>query len=404
MGVGVHFCGALARLPMPGNIPPDAAPEIRLLVCCARTRITPELAKEIRSLVSRPLDWDRVLSAAAGNAVAPLLQRQLNAVSPAALAPPQRDRLAAMNREGALRSLKFTAALLEILEALETDQVTAIPYKGPVLALEAYGDLSLRDFDDVDILVAQKAFAKVHETMIRLGYRPGIAGLAPDTPSSVVPGEYKYYRDDCGSIVEFHTEQTLRHFPVPPDLEDFARRGVRMALSGREIMTLCPEDALVALCIHGAKDFWARLLWVADVSETIETRGLDWDRVFRRATALRAQRMLWLGMILAEVIFDARVPGELAAQANSDAAASSMALQMTRRLLLNNAAPLSAASRFAFRRRSVPGTMAGWRYAMRLATVPAQDDIQAVPLSRPLRPLYALLRPFRLLAKSRANQ
>ena len=173
---------------MPGNIPPNAAPEIRLLVCCARTRITPDLAKEIRSLVSRPLDWDRVFSAAAENAVAPLLERQLNAVAPGALAPPQKDCLAAMNREGALRCLKLTAALLEILEALETHHVLAIPYKGPVLALKAYGDLSLRDFDDVDILVAQSSLAKVHETMIRLGYRPSIAALAPNVPSSVVPG------------------------------------------------------------------------------------------------------------------------------------------------------------------------------------------------------------------------
>ena len=122
---------------MPGNHLPNAAPEIRLLVSCARTRISPDLAKEIRSLVAGHVDWDRVVSAAAQNAVAPLLERQLNAVAPGAMASPQRDRLTAMNREGALRSLKLTAALLEILEALEPHGVAAIPYKGPVLALQS---------------------------------------------------------------------------------------------------------------------------------------------------------------------------------------------------------------------------------------------------------------------------
>ena len=388
---------------MPGDIPPNTAPEIRLLVCCARTTITPGVADEIRSLIAGPLDWDRVLSAAAENAVAPLLERQLHAVAPSALAPPQKDRLAAMNREGALRALRLMAALLEILDALETHRVNPLPYKGPVLALKSYGDLSLRDFGDVDILVAQRAVAKVHETMIRLGYRLSVAGLAPNAASPLVPGEYKYRRDHCGSIVEFHTERTLRHFPVAPDLEDFARRGDCMVISGREIRTLCPEDTLVALCIHGAKDFWARLLWVADVSRIMETQGLDWDAVFRRAESLRAQRMLWLGMMLAEGIFDARIPREFAKQAGGDATARAMALQITRRLLRSDPEPLSATASFAFRRCSVPGTMAGWRYAMRLATEPAQDDLQAVPLARPLRPLYALLRPFRLLAKSRAN-
>ena len=392
------------RLSMPGDLPSNAAPEIQLLVCCARTAIPPDVAEQVRSLVTRALDWDRVFSAAVENSVAPLLERQLDAVAPGALATPQKERLAAMNRESALRGLKLTAALLEILEALEKHRVTAIPYKGPVLALKAYGDLSLRDFSDVDILVAQSACAQVHETMIRLGYRPGIAGLAPNAASSIIPGEYKYYRDDSASIVEFHTERTLRHFPVVPDLEDFARRGDRMVLSGREIRTLSPEDTLIALCVHGTKDFWARLLWVADVMQTIETPGLDWDVVFRRATALRAQRMLRLGMILAQVIFDARIPREFSTLASRDAAARALAFQITQRLLLSDPEPPGAVPRFSFRRRSVPGIMAGWRYAMRLATAPAQDDVQAVPLSRPLRPLYALLRPFRLLAKSRVNE
>lgn len=390
---------------MPPAIPAPIAPETRLLICCARTTVTPDLAVEIRALLCGTLNWDVLLAAAAKNSVAPLVEWQFRVVAPDLVPSLQMNRLASMNKESVLRTLLLTGELLKIVEALEAQGLRTIPYKGPVLAVQAYGDLSLRAFEDLDILVAHKDIAKVHETMQQLGYQPSLASVRPsNVASSVIPGEYKYYSPGGGSIVEFHSERTLRHFPVPPNLESFARDGVRIALSGREILTLSLEDALVALCVHGAKDFWERLLWIADVAQIMQSRSLDWDRVFRSAEIFKAQRMLHLGMILAEEIFDALIPSEPMTQARDDSVARVLACQMERQLLIRSAVPpLSAAGRFAFRRRSVPGLLAGWRYALRLATAPAQDDVQMVQLPQRLRAVYALVRPVRLLFKSRAN-
>jgi len=41
----------------------------------------------------------------------------------------------------------------------------------------------------------------------------------------------------------------------------------------------------------------------------------------------------------------------------------------------------------------------GWRYAMRLAVVPSEDDWEMMRLPRALAPLYVALRPLRLLQK-----
>jgi len=389
---------------MPPAIPAPIPAETRLLICCARTTVSPDLALEIRALLCGTLHWDVLVAAAAENSVAPLVERQFRAVAPDLVPSLQMNRIASINKESALRTLLLTGELLKIVEALEAQGLQTIPYKGPALAVQAYGDLSLRAFEDLDILVAHEHIAKVHETMQQLGYQPSLASVRPsNVASSVIPGEYKYYGSGSGSIVEFHTERTLRHFPVSPDLESFARNGVRIALSGREILTLCLEDALVALCIHGAKDFWERLIWTADVAQIVQSRPLDWERVFRSAEIFKAQRMLRLGMILAGEIFDAPIPGEPMTQARDDPVACALACQMERQLLIRSAVPLSAAGRFAFRRRSVPGLLAGWGYALRLATVPAQDDVQMVRLPERLRAVYVLVRPIRLLFKFRAN-
>jgi hypothetical protein len=382
-----------------------SSPEKTLLIQCAHTTVSPVLAESIRSKASgNNIDWDRLLAAGSEHSMLPLLERNLRPLAADSLLPAQMEQLATAARNSAFRGLKLTAELLKVLAAFEARGVLALPYKGPVVAMQAYGDLSLRPFEDVDILVPQRDMPKAHEVMLTLGYQSSLSWLASATAQnfpSAIPGEYKYYSAERDAIVEIHTERTLRHFPTPPNLGDFARDGVNIALSGREILTLCPADALVALCVHGAKDFWGRLIWVVDISEMIQAHPqLDWDRLWRCAEFLRAQRMVSLGLLLATQVLGARIPRD-SKLVRDDQETFEMVKHFTRELFAREGQPWSAAERFAFRRRCVPGYVAGWRYALRLTTAPAQDDLEMVRLPRYLQPLYTLLRPLRLLWKYR---
>jgi hypothetical protein len=201
-------------------------------------------------------------------------------------------------------------------------------------------------------------------------------------------------------MIELHTERTLRHFPVPPDLDDLARRLVPIALSGHEVRTFPPEDALPILCIHGSKDFWERISWIADIAELLQAYPqLDWDMVLRRAGSWRAQRILHLGLALAAGLLDASPPEEILARMRGDRVATSLASGVIERLVSRESRTLDAPGRFRFRRRVIQGALAGWRYSIRLAVIPAEEDWEMVRLPRPLAPLYVALRPLRLLRK-----
>ncbi|HEY4710474.1 MAG TPA: nucleotidyltransferase family protein [Candidatus Acidoferrales bacterium] len=374
-------------------------PEKRLLICCARTRTEPETAQAIREITSAALDWDFLLTSAAENSVLPLLARQLSRAAPDIVPPSELERLKNGARANAVRCLVLTAELIKIMELLQSKGIQAIPYKGPVLAVEAYGEVALREFDDLDIILRQSDMAKSNAVMQEIGYEPRFGWyFAPST--SVIPGEYNYRDQKRRLIVEFHTEQTLRHFPVRPDLDDMARRLVSVLLSGHEIPTFGPEDMLPLLCIHGSKDFWERISWIADISEFVQSRPqLDWDLVFRRADTLRAGRMLRLGLALASNLLSAPLPPEVSARVQSDTVASGIASEVARRHFARESPERDAGARFNYRRKMVAGMLPGWRYSMRLATEPADEDGQMMHLPRPLVPLYTVLRPFRLLRK-----
>jgi hypothetical protein len=387
---------------MPSSPPIDTlAPEKQLLIYCARTRVPPETAGKIRALAAGGLNWDALLSEAEGNAVVPLLCRQLNAIAPDVVPAEAMLRVSEASRANTLRCLSLTAALVQILRLFQSEGIVALPYKGPVLAAQAYGDVLLRQFDDVDIIVRDRDMAKAHGVMLRLAYEARFpVPMSPELDSPLVPGEYKYYSETRAAIVELHTQRTLRHFPVAPDLDEFSARGVTVNLGGHDVRTFSPDDALLAICVHGSKDFWARIAWIADVSELIQSHpGLDWKAINARAEALQVQRMLHVGLILAARVLDATLPEEIAGLVKADRRAEEIAMELERSLLDSGAPTMGAWERFRLRGRLVPGFFAGWRYALRLTMAPAEEDWLTLRLPRPLSPLYILLRPLRLIRK-----
>ena len=61
---------------------------------------------------------------------------------------------------------------LRILEEFKSHGITVIPYKGPILAIQAYGNLAFREFDDLDIFIDQNDFLKIKNLLANLDYFP----------------------------------------------------------------------------------------------------------------------------------------------------------------------------------------------------------------------------------------
>src|SRR6202047_5352839 len=380
---------------------PSASREKRLLALCARTRVTPETAEEIHGLTEGSIDWDYLLSEAAENSVMPLLDAQFRTAAADRVPLEHRERLTAANRANTVRSLFLTAELTKILEVFRSEDIQATPYKGPVLAAQAYGDVTRREFEDLDVVLRQRDMPRAHRAMLELGYRPKFDWiLSAHAAASLVPGEYNYRDQERRVMVELHTEITLRHFPVIPDLQELSRNRVPVMLGGYEVLTFSAEDGLPILCIHGSKDFWERLSWIADISELIQAcPELDWDAAFRRAESLHAERMLHVGLALANRVLSAPLPEVIAKRVGADHIAMAVASEVSARILSRDLPVLDAAGRFHFRRRMLTSASAGWRYAIRFAVVPAEEDWLMVRLPPALAPLYLVLRPLRLLRK-----
>src|SRR5262245_48070510 len=129
------------------------APELDLLLCCARATTDLESAARLNRLAARGLDWARLRRLSHQHGLLPLVPRHLNAECPDVVPTAVLTQLREDCRSIASRNLHFTAELIRLLELFEENGIRAVPYKGPSLGAIVYGDVALSQFGDLDILV-----------------------------------------------------------------------------------------------------------------------------------------------------------------------------------------------------------------------------------------------------------
>ena len=298
--------------------------EVELLLACARVGIDAGGLARIAALCEEPIDWTRLLQRAAAHGLVPLVSRTLRAARPPALPDDVLVRLGGASLATTHRNLYLTAELLRVLALLDAEGIAAIPFKGPVLAAQVYGDLSLRPFGDLDVIVRRADLGRATAALLADRYRMPSA----DAGAAVVRrwDDVQLMRDDGRAVVELQCGIFRWPIRFPHDYGLLWEHLSAATIGGRQVPTF-PLDALIIyLCVHGAKHRWERLVWVRDVAAIASgAPALDWEPVWSSAVRLGAQRMLAIGLLLAQRAFTAAIPEPVLRRARGDATAARLA-------------------------------------------------------------------------------
>jgi len=374
-------------------------PEAELLLCGARTRLDAETVARAGALLREKIDWRHLLRLAKRHRVTALLYTQLDTIGAQTIPEAVRDELEAHLRHNKQRNLFMTAQLSHVLKLLEANGIPAISYKGPALAVSAYGSLALREFDDLDLLVAKRNILRVKDLLVSEGYRPQ-ATLTEAQERWLLESQHPYslIRDGGPVFVELHWEISPRYVSLALDPERLWARLERVSVAGVTVPTLPPEVLLASLCEHGAKHAWERLGWICDIAELAQTsRALDWDRILREARRSGAGRMLALGLFLARSLLGAPLPDEVRRRVESDPAVEALASGVRMRLFQEPGRPPGAFGSTLFQLRLLEHWRERARFCRLVLTTPTVADWKRVRLPPALSFLYYPLRVARLL-------
>ena len=375
--------------------------EEQLLLYFARVSMNPEMVERVKDMLRGNIDWGVLISAAELHGLRPLLCRHLNSLCPE-LVP--KDVLAGLYKHfmmNAARNLGLTAELLRILALFESHGIAAIPFKGPVAAISIYGDLALREFDDLDILVQQESLSRAEQIISSQGYRPEIRVPRAQRQLHLrTDCEKAYIREDATCRVELHWLIAAHCFPFPIDIEKVWKRHRYIQLGDARVRSFSPEDTLLILCAHGAKHLWDRLELICSVAEFIRVQlDIEWQQLLTRARETRVRHILSLGLLLAHEILGAELPEKILDTVRRDSAARKLAMRVREKLFRGDPNSERELEQYVFYRRLADRWRDGMLVLPKAVFTPSAPDWDLVELPPLLAPLYYPLRVFRLLKK-----
>jgi len=391
----MHALATTQKFPQtPSSPDPRQQAEWLALLQCSSPR--PDLDR-VADVVRDPFSWPAFLRGAEEHRVVPVVAARAKDLDQALIPPELRDKLRELQRTQTLFALQLTAELFRLLAHCANAGIQVLITKGPALAVRCYDEPGMRQYGDLDVVIREADIRVATQAMLGLAYEPRVPLSAIDAKKTV--GEYAFLKPGTDLLVEFHTERTLRYHPRPLQIEKVFERSAYVVIDGRDVPVLSLEDELVLICVHGAKHFWERLMWIADVAALISRQPLDWDRALAVANEVGAQRILHLGLRLAADLLDAELPAHLKAAVQSDRTVAKLAAQIESRLAHRELHEIGIFQRAAFRVRMRDGFLSGLAYLLRLSLTPTEEDWTSGK-EGDRRPLVdAISRPLRLARK-----
>ncbi|MHB9131972.1 MAG: nucleotidyltransferase domain-containing protein [Armatimonadota bacterium] len=377
--------------------------EVALLLHCARTRHTDEDVHRLRQLVQQGVDWRAFTQLARTHGIVPLCYHTLLQCCPDSVPADVMALLHEATGQRTRMGLLLLGELHKLLGLFAAHALPVIPLKGPILGQVLYGNPTLRESGDLDILVQERDMRQAKAVLLAQGYRPENPHEYTEVQIAAMREIYHhevFIHPVTQMMVELHWR--LAEYPFIGRLSDTSiwERSYATSLGGREMRLLLPADLLLFLCAHGAKHRWWYLKWLCDVAELLRTQPeLDWPEVLTRARDTGNQRVLLLGVLLAHDVLDAPAPETLLQQARSNRVVVSLATQVRRGIGVADQSVPWQFDLFRFQMRTKERATDRLHLAVQRMLQPADGDWGALSLPPVLSFLYWVVRPFRLLTR-----
>ena len=231
--------------------------ENNFVMLCATAFLSPAEIPLLRSALAQFLDWQRIDHEANRQCVFPIvanvLLRHAGDLLPDQVIATCKNKV----RDTTKLNLIWLQEWQHLLQLLDDAAIPVISFKGPALALTAYGDLTLREFHDLDLLVHPRTSCEQKTFCTEPATRCGRLSWGFRASSSTIQQ----------STALFHPSHSRNNGRPHPDLHEVVSFQLEFddvfasaKLEQREEVTflaLSPEHSLLYLCAHGAKNCWA---------------------------------------------------------------------------------------------------------------------------------------------------
>ncbi|WP_138752512.1 nucleotidyltransferase domain-containing protein [Paenibacillus sinopodophylli] len=372
----------------------DLSDELRLMLSILSMDHKAEITFDLQELL-RHADWDRFIELARHHRVFPSLNHKLQKLKTSGIPVFVSQLFQRDYYRNTLQMLTLSGEMEQLAKLFSDNGIRSLFLKGPVIAADLYGDVSLRTSCDLDLLVPIVDLERTEALLLSCGY------VKDDYIVSVL-NDWKWRHHHTSFMhpdKKIKVEVHWRLNPAPakePKFDDLWERRRQSSLISRPIYYLGREDLFLFLVSHGARHGWSRLRWLLDIKQLLEQK-VDWPKLNQ---LLRKHQLSHIGgqaLLLLARLFTVPLREEMKPLINDRRAEWSAedAMFYVHRMINLHSPPIPE-DVDRYHRKYLFGLLTVRQKLVFLASFlyPYPEDARTLPLPKPLHFLYFPLRPF----------
>ena len=301
-------------------------------------------------------------------------------------------------------NMLMTNELLNVLKVFEEKNIDCIPFKGPVLTKLAYGDITLRQYVDLDILIEEKYLFHAAKILNKNSYNS-------DKPIELLQNKKYIMSDNDYSFftlnnihIELHWKLFREKIAKQIDIYNHNFSNAEVTINTKSIKTLSLEIMIVYLCLHGSKHLWERIEWIVDIDKLLKVGIFDWNFILKISKELKVYNMFLLGISLSDELFDSNIPAEVRNHYLTNNKVQNLKFKMINLLNSNfmheEKEKKIMILKFKYIMQMFDSKVEPLKYIISIIFKPTHYDIYFINIPSTFSFLYYLVRPIRIIFNS----
>jgi len=203
-------------------------------------------------------------------------------------------------------NMLLTSELIKVMKVLEENDINAIAFKGPTLAQLAYGDVTLRQYVDLDVLVEKNNLEKAYDLFLTRSYSSEIdKKFIKNNLFIEKNSDIQFIENKKNILFELHWKLFRNKFSNTQNNINIYTEIQSININNSSINVFKNELLIVYLCMHGSKHKWERIEWIVDIDKLLrKVEDINWKLVVEISKKYNCNKMLNLGILLSHKLFN----------------------------------------------------------------------------------------------------
>lgn len=298
------------------------SPQDHIILLSAKIHPSVEELEALNAQLALVVDWEEVVLNVIERGLGPLFYTKLSKLPNQTLIPNvNKEQLKQAYYKTLSRGMLMYSVFSKAVEALNANNIKVIVLKGAYLSEKLYGDIALRQFSDIDLLVKEEDGVNCIKVLDQIGFKP--FGNSVKDIIREHTGIVHYLPMVLNGVsIEIHINLHLKSNDYNIKVDEFIDSAIPVSISGANVYALNTYDLLIHLCVHLDTHFvkgGIQFNGLSDIVNVLETYVADivWSDFIESCRYHECERVVFKYLYIAFKYFNVTIPEQIINQYES---------------------------------------------------------------------------------------